>query len=393
MKHLGTNPKWIEISGNVEFPEEIASAYKTILQDGKDSIEKDFATNLQTGKYFVTPMVVQPRGLMNRGLMCFANASIQLLFASPPFVSFANFMKTYYPLFSDKQREVIPSWTALYKFLNNFKFSDSASSDGVYTSLKSLDLIDKASATNTDILNEVFGPFNAKRKPKTQEDASEFLSYFLNKLHDELCSLIELYPVPESSDPNNRRTVIGGKIQQIVDTQGKLSPLSKIFATFVRSETLDHHKVRSVNAEVTLVLQLPIYEIKSLGQAIRRYLEVEQITDTISKRNHLTALPMSLIIGFTRFGFNDYGPMKLTGIVEYPEILRLEADDEKFSYQLSAVVEHIGTRPDAGHYVCYARRFDGQWLKFDDDKVSELGDEGHLGLQAYMLLYNRITSE
>lgn len=392
MKHLGSNPKWIDVSGTIAFPEEIVTSYNNILKEGKESIEKDFALKIQTGNYLVTPMVVQPRGLMNRGLMCFANASIQLLFASPPFVSFVNFMKTYYPLFSDKQRAVIPSWTSLYKFLNNFKFSDAASSDGQYTSIKALDLIGKTSATNTDILNEVFGRFGTKRKPKQQEDASEFLSFFLNKLHDELSALIDLYSLPDSTDPNNWKTVIGGKIQDIVDTQGKLSPLSHIFATFTRSETLDNHKLRSVNAEINLVLQLPIYGIKTLNQALRKYVEEEQITDTISKRSVITSLPMSLIIGLTRFGYNEYGMTKLTGIVEYPEILKLDVGNEKVQYQLSAVVVHIGPRPDSGHYICIARRFDGQWLKFDDDKVSELGEEAHLDLQAYMLLYNRIAN-
>ena len=390
MRHVGTAPKWIKPSGKVDFPEAIVNQYNEIVKSSVESFENDFARRLHTGKYLVTPMVVQPRGLTNQGLMCFANSSIQLLFASPPFVSFANFMRTNMPLFTERQKAIVPSWQALIQFLNGFKFSDASSSDGGFTSLKSLDLIERASPTNTKIIDSIFGRFSSKRKPRQQEDASEFLSYFLNVLHDELTKLIELSPVNDNED--NQGWMLNGKIP-IIDTQGKLSPLSRIFATFVTSETLCNHKPRSVNAEISLVLQLPIAGITNIYKALRMYVAEEQITDEISKKNTFTSFPMSLIIGLTRFGYNEYGPLKLTGIVDYPEILKLDfIKGEEAEYQLSAVVVHIGTHPSAGHYICIARRFDGRWMKFDDDKVSDLGEEAHLGLQAYMLLYNRITS-
>ena len=390
MRHIGTQPKWVKMNGSVQYPENISKQYNEILNSAIDSYEKDFAILLHSGKYLMTPMVVQPRGLTNQGLMCFANASIQLLFASPPFVSFASFMRTNFPLFSEKQKAIIPSWNALCRFFNAFKFSDASNFGGEFTSLKSLDLIEKVSATNTKVLDDVFGRFSSKRKPRQQEDASEFLAFFLNKLHDELITLIDLYPIDDSDKDG---WLLNGKIP-IIDTQGKISPLSRIFASFVNSQTLSNHKPRSVNAEVNLVLQLPVQGISNIYQALRKYVEEEQITDEISKKNTFTALPMSLIIGLTRFGYNEYGPIKLTGIVEYPEILKMEnflESEKEIHYQLSAVVVHIGTHPSAGHYICIARRFDGKWMKFDDDKVSDLGEEAHLDLQAYMLLYNRIN--
>jgi len=392
MRHLGRAPQWVSISGRVEFPSELSQTYDETMKKSVIEFETEFSNRLNSRSFFVTPMVVQPRGLDNTGLMCFVNSSFQLLFASPPFVSFANFMKLQYPLFSPQQRKITPAWGALCNFLNDFRFSDCATTDGSFSSLKALDMIENTSSTDTRKLDKVFGPFSSNRSPRQQEDSGEFLSYFLNVLHDELLNLIKLAPIPKDDEGPWKTEGTGRKNIVVTETQGEFSPLSDLFSSIVRSETLSFKKSRSMNTESNLVLPLPIINITKLEVALSKFVEEEQITDEISKKTSFMKFPMSLIIGLKRFSYNDYGLIKLKHIVEYPEILSLTTlnASEPKNYQLSAVVVHIGNSPTSGHYVCYGRRFDGTWLLFDDSKVTPLpGDCSYLGLQAYLLLYNR----
>jgi len=54
-------------------------------------------------------------------------------------------------------------------------------------------------------------------------------------------------------------------------------------------------------------------------------------------------------------------------------------------YDLTTVVVHIG-KLDGGHYICYCKR-DGQWLKFNDSKVTLATEAQVLGAEAYLLFY------
>jgi ubiquitin C-terminal hydrolase len=88
---------------------------------------------------------------------------------------------------------------------------------------------------------------------------------------------------------------------------------------------------------------------------------------------------------------SEYGPEresqgKIHERIEYHEFL---APAEGRRYRLCAVAEHAGRSPESGHYVCYSRKFDGKWMKFDDATVSEIVGEGYLHAQAYLLLYNQ----
>ncbi len=64
-------------------------------------------------------------------------------------------------------------------------------------------------------------------------------------------------------------------------------------------------------------------------------------------------------------------------------------------YDLVAVLTHVGRAADSGHYIGWVKNFDGEgWLKFDDDKVSQVTEEDVLKLEgggdwhtAYINLY------
>lgn len=55
-------------------------------------------------------------------------------------------------------------------------------------------------------------------------------------------------------------------------------------------------------------------------------------------------------------------------------------------YDLSSVVVHIGKAVDVGHYVAYCKR-EGKWFKYDDHKVTLIGEEGVSRCDPYLLFY------
>eukprot|EP00727_Mastigamoeba_balamuthi_P003321 m51a1_g12987 putative ubiquitin-specific protease 6 (544) ;mRNA; r:789-2898 len=71
------------------------------------------------------------------------------------------------------------------------------------------------------------------------------------------------------------------------------------------------------------------------------------------------------------------------------------------NYELEGIVSHQGMSAEGGHYVAWVREAPGKWLKYDDDKVSLVGDaeiaklDGHGGGDwhiAYLLLYRQKPS-
>lgn len=398
MRHIGSEPHWITISNKVKYPVDIVQRYETLMADSVKIFEPEFAKRLAKREFIVRNMVIQPKGLTNENMMCFANSSFQLLFASPFFVSFSYFMKTNLPLFSPRQLSMIPTWRLFCQFLSKFHFSDSSTSDGALPSLKSLQMTKIEFPTNLQILNPVFGPYSSKRKPVLQEDAAEFLSFFINKLHDELLELMRLTSIDESPEEKGQWKVQGSnrKTVTLQETQGEMSPLSDVFSTIIQSDTMENTVTRSANKESLVVLPLSIKGCQTLDDCLAQFTSVERIDSKVSKRTIFLLTPKTLIISLKRFSFDPITitPIKLTNIIDYPDILTMNrlVDQKPIQYRLCGIVKHIGKSPNGGHYVCYARRFDGRWVYFDDSNVSVIDDNHHLGLEAYLLLYNQITS-
>lgn len=67
------------------------------------------------------------------------------------------------------------------------------------------------------------------------------------------------------------------------------------------------------------------------------------------------------------------------------------------SYQLVAVVSHKGRSADSGHYVGWVHFRDDDWVKYDDDFVSQVSLEDVMALKgggdahmAYILIYRKV---
>jgi len=88
----------------------------------------------------------------------------------------------------------------------------------------------------------------------------------------------------------------------------------------------------------------------------------------------LITLPKILIVHLKRFKITDSSQQKkLNYSINIPndislEFLLKENSKESTLYNLSALVIHVGTGNEYGHYYCLVN-FSGKWVKFDDENV------------------------
>ncbi|KAI9048108.1 hypothetical protein LZ554_007904 [Drepanopeziza brunnea f. sp. 'monogermtubi'] len=110
--------------------------------------------------------------------------------------------------------------------------------------------------------------------------------------------------------------------------------------------------------------------------------------------SEVTHFPKILSIQLKRI---DFAGRKDNSAVNIPATLDLSqyAVDPRYSkglYELVAVIKHQGTA-QYGHYICAARGPDGQWMSYDDLKMSkttlEAATKNCRGMTPYMMFYEK----
>ena len=127
------------------------------------------------------------------------------------------------------------------------------------------------------------------------------------------------------------------------------------------------------------------------------------------KRMLVKSSPKVLALHLKRFKYLESlgRHAKLMHRVVFPSELKIpnmteDADGQDAAYQLFAVVVHVGSGPNHGHYVCLVKSH-GQWLTYDDDTVELMDDDAmnnffgstqeHSGgntEHGYILFYERV---
>ena len=145
-----------------------------------------------------------------------------------------------------------------------------------------------------------------------------------------------------------------------------------------------------------------------------------------TKQYSIRTAPNILVVHLKRFDFSFAG--KLSHFVQYPETLSLKTlipdaqthnpstsaasmaaasldsslnnnnnNKEKalrnVTYKLYGVLVHLGHTSHSGHYYSYVRGPNDQWYKADDTRVSIVQSSVALAQNAYILFYNKITSQ
>ena len=334
-------------------------------------------------------------GLENFGNTCYANSVLQALYFCKPF---REGLLDYYERLPDTHEENL--LTCLGELF--FEIASQKKRTGVYSPKRFIARLKRD--------NELFRSF-------MHQDAHEFFNYTLN----ECCEILEREaraardqdPAadPASDDAESR-------------AQPKITTwIHEIFQGHLTNETecLWCENVTRRD-EAFLDLSLDVEQNASVSACLRQFSSDELLANRdkfqcdkcgglqeAHKRMVLKSAPSVLALHLKRFKYIESAGRhsKLMHRVVFPQELRLDTlsegastEQKDASYDLFAIVVHVGSGPNHGHYVSLVKSH-GQWLTYDDDAVDIAEEADVMRLygntrenqgsseQGYILFYQR----
>lgn len=346
---------------------------------------------------------ISPRGLINSGNLCFLNATLQALLACSPFIQLLHELRT-----RKIPKVGYPTLTAFAEFIADFDMPNGSS-------LKK----DAKRPTMFEGVLKIFTPDvpSSISGRARQEDAQEFLSFIMDRMHDELLKL----EGQSSSINGNKSSVVSSAEDDEWETVGRKnksavtrtqsfvpSELSDIFGGQLRSLVKASGKKPSATVQPYLLLHLDICPeaVRTIEDALHLFSVPESLegyrasatgkAGTASKSIQIQKLSKIMILHLMRFSYGNQGSAKLHKSVHFPLELVLGRDllvspsVEGRKYELVATITHHGREPSKGHYTADARYPNGQWLRFDDNSVIHIDENQVLHDHAYVLFYKQV---
>ncbi|KAI0086150.1 hypothetical protein BDY19DRAFT_961611 [Irpex rosettiformis] len=381
------------------------------------------------------PLKIRPRGLINTGNMCFANAVLQVLVYCPPFWRLFTELGKYIATNGSSQNNATetPLIVAIIQFLKEFgvkEVEENKTSRG-----KGKEREEDFDELDSFIPTNVYEVMKENKRFATmvgghQEDAEEFLGFFLDTLEDELLAL-STAGQPKAGGQTSEQTGEGwlevGKRNRAANTRSTKStesPITKIFGGKFRSTLKAPHQRDSVALEDWRSLRLDIQReqvstIKDALQFISHPHSVEISSATrpgvildATRQELIESLPPILILHLKRFLYDTTvgDVVKIGKHVTFGPELEIGADllakrpPHPIKYQLIGALYHHGQSASGGHYtldVLHPNRDLNDrprqaWIRIDDELVSDIRAEDVFGGQerddrcAYLLFYRRI---
>ena len=278
-----------------------------------------------------------------------------------------------------------------------------------------------------------------------QEDAEEFLGFYLDTLEEELLSILNSVNPTQPSKPQVEEKQesapqaddgwmeVGKKNRMMVTRTFKAteSPITRIFGGKFRSTLRAPRQKDSVIVEDWRSLRLDIQreQIKTIQDALSFISHPEPVQVSLSTQPGVAveatqqvlieALPPVLVLHIKRFHFdmNAKGVVKVSKQVTFGPELEIMPDlmapnvrkATSTRYKLFGAVYHHGSQASGGHYtldVLHPSRYPGLgpnakpkegWIRIDDELVSDVRAEDVFGNQerddsrcAYLLFYRRV---
>ncbi|KAI5990559.1 hypothetical protein F5J12DRAFT_862832 [Pisolithus orientalis] len=398
-------------------------------------------------------MKIYPRGLVNTGNMCFANAVLQVLVYCPPF------WRLFYELgkVMDKSPDTVtggeqsrtPLVDTTVRFIREFipKQKKATAPEG-----KGKAVDRTAYGEEEDDVMESFIPayvYDALKEKKRfdhmrgghQEDAEEFLGFYLDTLEEELLSITASLQSKNANDPGYSERQQNGSaaedgpwlevgkknrtaVTRTVNTTE--SPITRIFGGKFRSTLRVPHQKDSIIFEDWRSLRLDIQrdQVHTLKDALScistpQSVQVTSVTKPGAVLDakqivQIETLPPILVLHLKRFLYdaNAGGTAKVGKQVLFDAELEVGSDVmapgrkiQTTRYKLFGVLYHHGTSASGGHYTLDVlhpniamnptKPREG-WIRIDDELVSDVSPEDVFGTHArddrcaYLLFYRRV---
>ena len=249
-------------------------------------------------------------------------------------------------------------------------------------------------------------------QPKTQQDAQEFLTVFLDKLATEIANHLNL--------PGFIDTLFKGQytyqnqclqcdlesenVDFFIQLNLSITELNvedeKYFTDEEKFLLDDKGSLKKLMSWMNYArngaaanLRLSIYDCLKYfvgNQIIERNCERCQEIVKHDVKIKLDSLPDYLILSFKRFKYN-YWSSKVSDQVYLAKSLEMKIIDQSIEedsqYELTAVIEHYGF-VFRGHYKMYLNNH-GEWWLLDDKTIKKVDFSTVFNSQAYIALYTR----
>jgi ubiquitin C-terminal hydrolase len=274
------------------------------------------------------------KGLVNLGNTCYLNAGLQMLIQNQDF----------YEIIKNNNN------TNLLNIVSSFM-------DDYYLSNKQF--------TSPSMIKSIVQQKNSIFNGCTQNDAGEFIIYFLDILNDELLK--------------NKNS-----LNELFEIQSEISIKCKIRACLNISSHIEKNNFLILNLnDLTKTLDDCYREYKAkikLEDDTSYYCEKCKLKRVASKRLEIIKWPKHLIIWLKRFEHQETRIFKNNNELDIPL-------EWRHNYKLQGIVFHSGSL-HGGHYV-YVGKYNNEWFLYDDNSVSKINQNqlNNFKNYAYILYY------
>eukprot|EP01126_Amoeba_proteus_P055813 TRINITY_DN6950_c0_g1_i5.p1 TRINITY_DN6950_c0_g1~~TRINITY_DN6950_c0_g1_i5.p1 ORF type:complete len:456 (-),score=75.48 TRINITY_DN6950_c0_g1_i5:234-1601(-) len=389
---------WVQL---VRAPTSVQPLVPPVVEEVPLENKKKVERILATINISLEPYSVNPRGLNNPDNKCFMNSVLQALVACSPF---CRLLSDFSEAYIDKNK--YPYLHLLVTFKSHFREFKENGNQRIGIGLPFL----------PDFFYPTLVEFNRK-EVNFQEDAEEYLSFLLDKLHEEFSKMKQSNLKPQkpkravlssSSEDEWLEVKARNRITVVAKTEVERTPIHAIFGGSLQSTLNKKGMHTSTNVEPFLCLHLDIHDdsIVSLDTAMRMFTSQEDIEGFVGKVGReipvrkqikFDELPFILIVHLKRFMCTPNGIKKIYKNISYPPILSIHNHwgrpnlSGSRSYSLFAVVSHVGMETRGGHYKCDTYHHETkQWFNFNDFEVTRVTSEKVLNnTNAYLLFYQK----
>ncbi len=370
-------------------------------------------------------------GLINFSVTCYMNATIQCLLATIPL--------SHYFLDNKWKDQIQKNWKGSNGIM-----------PGIYANLIRSLWKDDVQAIRPSSLRSFCARLNKEWGVDRQQDAKEFFDFLVDCLHEDLnenWSRTPLRPLTLKEEMDRERMPMQkvSRIEWNRYTHREKSWISDLFAgqhasrlrcTTCQNTSTTYEAFYSISVEIPRSSGRRLWDIHD---CLRSYCQEERLSgDEVWKCPHckcereatkqitITRAPQVLVVHFKRFEMQKGQSAKkihtpigfpLFGLNMEPymipraskdahdhsrteEPLRDAATTPPYLYDAYAVMRHLGTSGNGGHYISLVRDAarGNIWRKFDDERVTDLDPnklkpENRLqNEQAYLVFYGRAVA-